>query len=111
MACAYSCEEGHEVILHEERAVVEKETVPVERVRLDKDTRIENVTVSEVVRKETSKPTESTTPAAFPGPSGPWTAEQGYAARSIDAALQLPVLRHQPKGASASYAAGPAKTR
>jgi uncharacterized protein (TIGR02271 family) len=45
-------EEEHEVILHEERPVVEKETVPVERVRLDKDVVQENVTVNEEVRKE-----------------------------------------------------------
>lgn len=45
-------EEEHEVVLHEERPVVEKETVPVERVRLDKDTVTENVTVNEEVRKE-----------------------------------------------------------
>jgi uncharacterized protein (TIGR02271 family) len=45
-------EEEHEVILHEERPVVQKETVPVERVRLDKDTVTENVTVNEEVRKE-----------------------------------------------------------
>jgi len=45
-------DEEHEVILHEERPVVEKETVPVERVRLDKDTVTEDVTVNEEVRKE-----------------------------------------------------------
>ncbi|WP_247046219.1 DUF2382 domain-containing protein [Arthrobacter rhizosphaerae] len=45
-------EDEHEVTLHEERPVVEKETVPVERVRLDKDTVTENVTVDEDVRKE-----------------------------------------------------------
>jgi uncharacterized protein (TIGR02271 family) len=45
-------EDEHEVTLHEERPVVEKETVPVERVRLDKDTVTENVTVNEEVRKE-----------------------------------------------------------
>jgi uncharacterized protein (TIGR02271 family) len=45
-------EEEHEVVLHEERPVVEKETVPVERVRLDKETVTENVTVNEEVRKE-----------------------------------------------------------
>ncbi len=45
-------EEEHEVILHEERPVVQKETVPVERVRLDTETVTENVTVSEDVRKE-----------------------------------------------------------
>jgi uncharacterized protein (TIGR02271 family) len=45
-------EEEHEVILHEERPVVEKETVPVERVRLDKDVVQEDVRVEEEVRKE-----------------------------------------------------------
>ncbi|WP_461189436.1 DUF2382 domain-containing protein [Arthrobacter sp. Z4-13] len=45
-------EEEHEVILHEERPVVEKETVPVERVRMDKDVVQDDVTVSEEVRKE-----------------------------------------------------------
>lgn len=45
-------EEEHEVTLHEERPVVEKETVPVERVRLDKDTVTEQETVTEEVRKE-----------------------------------------------------------
>jgi uncharacterized protein (TIGR02271 family) len=45
-------EEEHEVILTEERPVVAKETVPVERVRLSKDTETEQVQVSEQVRKE-----------------------------------------------------------
>ncbi len=45
-------EEEHEVILHEERPVVQKEAVPVERVRLDKEVVQENVTVNEEVRKE-----------------------------------------------------------
>jgi uncharacterized protein (TIGR02271 family) len=45
-------DEEHEVTLHEERPVVDKETVPVERVRLDKDTVTEDVTVNEEVRKE-----------------------------------------------------------
>jgi len=45
-------EEEHEVILHEERPVVEKETVPVERVRLDAQTVTETETVNEDVRKE-----------------------------------------------------------
>ena len=45
-------EEEHEVVLHEERPVVQKETVPVERVRLDKETVTDNVQVSEEVRKE-----------------------------------------------------------
>ena len=45
-------EEEHEVVLHEETPVVAKETVPVERVRLDKETVTEQQTVSEQVRKE-----------------------------------------------------------
>jgi uncharacterized protein (TIGR02271 family) len=45
-------DEEHEVVLHEERPVVQKEAVPVERVRLDTDTVTEEVTVSEEVRKE-----------------------------------------------------------
>ena len=45
-------EEEHEVTLHEERPVVDKETVPVERVRLDKDTVTDHETVNEEVRKE-----------------------------------------------------------
>ena len=45
-------EEEHEVVLHEERPVVAKETVPVERVRLGKETVTEQETVSEDVRKE-----------------------------------------------------------
>jgi len=45
-------EEEHEVVLHEEKPVVAKEAVPVERVRLGKEQVTENVTVSEEVRKE-----------------------------------------------------------
>ena len=45
-------EEEHEVILHEERPVVEKETVPVERVRLNTETVTDEVTIDEEVRKE-----------------------------------------------------------
>ena len=45
-------EEEHEVVLHGERAVVEKEAVPVERVRLDTETVTEQVQVNETVRKE-----------------------------------------------------------
>jgi uncharacterized protein (TIGR02271 family) len=45
-------EEEHEVTLHAERPVVEKEAVPVERVRLDKDTVTEQHQVSEGLRKE-----------------------------------------------------------
>ena len=45
-------DEEHEVVLHEERPVVEKEAVPVERVRLDTETVTDEVTVDEEVRKE-----------------------------------------------------------
>jgi uncharacterized protein (TIGR02271 family) len=45
-------EEEHEVTLHAEEPVVEKRTVPKERVRLDKDVITDEQTVSEEVRKE-----------------------------------------------------------
>ena len=45
-------EEEHEVVLHEEKPVVAKETVPVERVRLGTETVTDEATVSEDVRKE-----------------------------------------------------------
>jgi uncharacterized protein (TIGR02271 family) len=45
-------DEEHEVVLTEDRVVVDKETVPVERVRLDTETVTENERVSEDVRKE-----------------------------------------------------------
>ena len=45
-------EEEHEVVLTEERPVVAKEAVPVERVRLGKESVTEDVTVSDDVRKE-----------------------------------------------------------
>jgi uncharacterized protein (TIGR02271 family) len=45
-------EEEHEVTLHEEQVVVEKRTVPKERVRLGKETVTDDQQVSEEVRKE-----------------------------------------------------------
>ncbi len=45
-------EEEHEVVLHEEQPVVEKRTVPKERVRLDTDVVSDEQEVSEEVRKE-----------------------------------------------------------
>jgi len=45
-------ESEHEVTLHEERPVVQTETVPVERVRLGKETVTDEQTVSGEVRKE-----------------------------------------------------------
>ena len=54
-------EEEHEVTLHAERAVVDKEAVPVERVRLDTQTVTEQETVSEQVRKEQIELDDDTT--------------------------------------------------
>ncbi len=51
-------EEEHEVTLTEERPVVAKETVPVERVRLDKDVETVQQTVSADVRREEIDVTE-----------------------------------------------------
>jgi uncharacterized protein (TIGR02271 family) len=45
-------EEEHEVTLHAERPVAEKEAVPVERVRLDKETVTDQEQVSAELRKE-----------------------------------------------------------
>ena len=45
-------EEEHEVVLHEEEPVVEKRTVPKERVRMEKDSVTDDAEVSEEVRKE-----------------------------------------------------------
>ena len=45
-------EEEHEVTLRAERPVVNKETVPVERVRLGTETVTEDHEVSETLRKE-----------------------------------------------------------
>jgi uncharacterized protein (TIGR02271 family) len=45
-------EEEHEMVLHEEEPVVEKRTVPKERVRLGKDTVTGEHEVSEEIRKE-----------------------------------------------------------
>jgi uncharacterized protein (TIGR02271 family) len=45
-------EEEHEVTLYAEEPVVEKRTVPKERVRLAKDTEVDEQQVSEEVRKE-----------------------------------------------------------
>jgi uncharacterized protein (TIGR02271 family) len=45
-------EEEHEVVLHEEQPVVEKNAVAKERVRLDKETVTEDAEVSEEVRRE-----------------------------------------------------------
>ena len=45
-------EEEHEVVLHEEEPVVEKQAVPKERVRLDKEAHTDERQVSDTLRKE-----------------------------------------------------------
>ena len=45
-------EDEHEVVLHSEEVVVDKQTVPKERIRLEKDVSTEEETVSGTVRKE-----------------------------------------------------------
>jgi hypothetical protein len=62
-------EEEHEVTLHAERPVVDTEAVPVERVRLSKETVADQETVVGEVRKEevefdTATPASATTRAA-----------------------------------------------
>ena len=54
-------EEEHEVVLHAERPVVQKEAVPVERVRLDKEIITEQETVTSDVRKEKIELLDDTT--------------------------------------------------
>lgn len=57
-------EQEHEVVLHEERPVVDTETVPVERVRLDTETVTEEQTVRGEVRKERVEVDDDTSPNA-----------------------------------------------
>jgi uncharacterized protein (TIGR02271 family) len=45
-------EEEHEVVLHEEEPVVEKRTVPKERVRMSRDVVTDEAEISDEVRKE-----------------------------------------------------------
>jgi uncharacterized protein (TIGR02271 family) len=45
-------EEEHEVVLHEEEPVIQKQAVPKERVRLDKDAPMHERQVSDTIRKE-----------------------------------------------------------
>jgi uncharacterized protein (TIGR02271 family) len=52
MSGADISEEEHEVVLHEEEPVVEKRTVPMERVRLGTETVSDEHEVSEEIRKE-----------------------------------------------------------
>ena len=45
-------EEEHEVVLHTEEVVVDKQAVPKERIRLETDVTTDDETVSDTVRKE-----------------------------------------------------------
>ena len=45
-------DEEHEVVLHEEEVVVDKQTVPKERVRMDTDVTADEQQVTEQLRKE-----------------------------------------------------------
>jgi uncharacterized protein (TIGR02271 family) len=56
-------EEEHEVVLHEERPVVGKETVAKERVRMSKDVERDEEQISEDVRKEQIDAEDSTATA------------------------------------------------
>ena len=60
-------EEEHEVVLHEEEPVIEKRTVPKERVRMTKDTVTDSEQISEEVRKEKIE-AEGTDPESEPAP-------------------------------------------
>ncbi len=64
MSGADITEEEHEVTLHAERPVTEKETVAVERVRLGTETVTEDHEVSETVRKEQIDDPDVNTPGA-----------------------------------------------
>ena len=100
-------EEEHEVVLNEERVVVDKETVPVERVRVDKETVTEEQQVDE--RSARSRSSSTTRPAtARPGRDR----RDGQCARRTVAAT----LRHRPRLRPADAArvdplAGPARRR
>jgi len=52
LAGAEISEDEHEVILHEAEPVIEKRTVPKERIRLETDTVTEEREVTEQVRRE-----------------------------------------------------------
>lgn len=56
----------HEVTLHAEHPVVDKQVVPVERVRLDTDTVTGRQQVSEQVRKEQIETDTSDVPTSQP---------------------------------------------
>lgn len=59
-------EEEHEVVLTADRVVVDKDVVPVERIRLDKETVTEQQTVNEEIRKEQIELLDDTTTGKKP---------------------------------------------
>ncbi|MGY1702556.1 PRC and DUF2382 domain-containing protein [Geodermatophilus sp. SYSU D00766] len=76
-------EEEHEVVLHAERPVVEKEAVPVERVRLDTETVTEQQRVDEQVRKEEIEVEGGRSGVAGTGTTG--RDERGFVQKAKDA--------------------------
>ena len=68
-------EEEHEVVLHEERPVVEKEVVAKERVRLTAEERTDEETVSEDLRKERIE-TDGDARGLAPDPPQPSTSKE-----------------------------------
>ena len=95
-------EDEHEVVLHEEQPVVEKETVPVERVRLDTETVTDQQTVtrrsagSGSMSRQIQRAVETTEfalePASADGPSGQRRAD-GCAWSSRKSARIVQILR------------------
>jgi uncharacterized protein (TIGR02271 family) len=76
-------EEEHEVTLHAERPVVEKEAVPVERIRLDKETVTDQERVSADVRKEEIEVDGGQTGVAGTGTTG--GDDRGFVQKAKDA--------------------------
>ena len=71
-------EDEREIILHEERAVITKETVPVERVRLSARRVAEEKTIRGEIRKERIEvDTSPSAPAGRPGNSGSYLTVPG----------------------------------
>jgi uncharacterized protein (TIGR02271 family) len=79
-------EEEHEVVLHAEQAVVQKEAVPVERVRLDTQTVTEQQQVTEQVRKEEIEVDGGTTGVAGTNTTGTTGGDdRGFVQKAKDA--------------------------
>ena len=77
-------EEEHEVTLHADEVVTEKETVPVERVRVGAETVTEDQTVSEEVRQENIDVDDGTASGRHTGESDASRTEALDSDRSAD---------------------------